>query len=989
MLTNTIQPVLQSLKPAKFEVNRLRSWLSKAESITTRSEAENLPLAQLTDEQAELFRLMQNCSVHSRFIRAVAEKQPHKLLTTIEWHLQHHEADYLSALANELQENFDFNGSNASVDLDSLGQSLRRLRYRHAAALACLNFSGLLPINRCSIRMSLLAEGIIQWAYRGALHSIRERHGEIKDEQGEDHHLLILAMGKLGSFELNFSSDIDLIFFYQDGPESTPIKARRTRPLERNRYWQKVATELIHLLNTHTADGFCFRTDMRLRPYGESGALVMSLAQAEDYYQEQGRDWERYAMIRARCLTGNAQERERLQQIIRPFTFRRYIDFSVLDSIREMKAMIEREVRVKGLEDNIKLGAGGIREVEFVVQALQLIKGGRESELQQSHLLLVLPLLADKGLLQKDDCKTLADAFLFLRRLEDLIQALDERHSQNLPTSAQEQASIAFAMGFANYNALLESLQDKRQRVREIFASLLSDPEKQVSAAADWSISLWQTGLDAESLQRWLAHLSLAECEGVIDALSQFKTSKTTLALSRRGLRRLNHFMPLLLTQWGKQAASLQSLQRLLKVLRAVMRRTAYLELLAENPPVLEQLVFLAAKSDWVVERLAAYPILFDELLYPSRLYQPLDKQALVDELRQSLLRIEQDDEEQQMNQLRSFKQSNELRVAAAMLNKKMDVSEVSRYLTLLAESLLEAALNLAWEMVCKKFGQPPDLNEADRGFAIVGYGKLGGTELSFSSDLDIVFLFNQPVQALTEGGERAIECGRFYTRLAQKLIHILSTRTHLGVLYEVDTRLRPSGNSGLLVSHVNAYEDYQMNEAWIWEHQALVRARVVVGDIDIAKSFEKTRQSALKRCAESPAKIYQAVYDMREKMRRQLLKKDTLDLKQMPGGMVDIEFLAQLFALLSKQEMTPTRTTDLLQQMIASQWLSPEQGQLLLIHYKTLRDEHNWRSITGQWSAAEIESTLRQQSQQVFQIWQQIFNDKIIEGAQDATPPH
>lgn len=852
---------------------------------------------------------------------------------------------------------------------------LRSVRRCHSAAIASLELSHHLSIEESSARMSILAEVLIQAAYAWSYACQRITFGlpTSSNQQHGCENLLVVAMGKLGGMELNFSSDIDLIFFYLSDGETQGAR----RQVNNSRFFQKVGIQLIKLLNESTEDGFVFRVDMRLRPYGDSGNLVMSIAQAEDYYHEQGRGWERFAMVRAKIVTGSPSEQQALYQIITPFAFRRYIDYGVIDSLRNMKSMIQREVRRRGLKGNIKLGAGGIREIEFMVQSLQLIQGGRNKRLQEKSVLKVLPLLVEEKLLPLATSHELSSNYQFLRRLEHCLQELEEKQTQQLPTDTNTQLVIADVMGFSGWNDFEQRLTQIQENTNAHFNALFGEEKTVDESISEFFISLWEGHIEVPHLTQKYPRLSDAEASGFLAQLSQFCESHMVVNLSSRGAKRLKLFFPKLLAICLDTDNPEKTLTSLLAILKAILKRTAYLELLSENLPILQHLVDLVSRSQWVANRLAESPLLFDELLYPNSLYAPLTSADLQNELRQNLLRIDENDTEQLLDVIRSFKQINELRVAAAMLAERLSISQVSRYLTQLAQVIIQTSMQICWRALTEKYGQPQglageengdSLNEPmNMGFAVVAYGKLGGAELGFSSDLDLVFLFDQPASDSTvfdkdensAGRKKSILVSRFYTRFAQKLIHFLSTRTSLGILYEVDMRLRPSGNSGLLVSHIDAFSDYQKESAWTWEHQALCRARAIAGDQSLAERFKKIRWLTIQSPRDA-IKLRKDVVDMRQKMRQQLLqeKDGFCDLKQCQGGLVDIEFLAQFLLLdndgteideqSNSNDELPANTVAMIKYSVEKKQLDESDGKLLSNAYRSYRNCLNEMAIVS-----------------------------------------
>jgi glutamate-ammonia-ligase adenylyltransferase len=761
--------------------------------------------------------------------------------------------------------------------------------------------------------------------------------------EGKPQPLLILGMGKLGGGELNFSSDIDLIFAW---PEHGSTQGGR-RELDNAQFFTRMGQRLIKALDQPTMDGFVYRVDMRLRPFGESGPLVLSFAALEDYYQEQGRDWERYAMVKARIMGDREGVYvDELRAMLRPFVFRRYIDFSVIQSLRNMKGMIAREVRRRGLKDNIKLGAGGIREIEFIVQVFQLIRGGREPTLQGRSLLPTLDAIDALHLLPEGEAQQLHDAYLFLRRLENLLQSINDEQTQTLPQDDLNRARLAWGMGFAEWNSLAQALEEQMTRVRQIFNDLIGDDEE---TSADEQLSehwreLWQDALQEDDTLPGLAHLSDSARHQVLTLVADFRKELDRRTIGPRGRQVLDSLMPHLLSDVCSREDAPVPLARIIPLLTGIVTRTTYLELLSEFPGALKHLIRLCAASPMVANQLARYPLLLDELLDPNTLYQPTATDAYRDELRQYLLRVPEEDEEQQLEALRQFKQAQLLRVAAADIAGTLPVMKVSDHLTWLAEAMIDAVVQQAWTQMVARFGQPRHLAERQgRGFAVVGYGKLGGWELGYSSDLDLVFLHDCPLDVMTDG-EREIDGRQFYLRLAQRIMHLFSTRTSSGILYEVDARLRPSGAAGMLVTTTDSFADYQHNEAWTWEHQALVRARVVYGDPQLQGQFDAIRRDILTTSREGE-KLQTDVREMREKMRAHLGGKhrDRFDIKADEGGITDIEFITQYLVLRfahDKPKLTRWSDNVRILELLAQNDIMDEQEALALSRaYTTLRD--------------------------------------------------
>ena len=847
---------------------------------------------------------------------------------------------------------------NAAETDEQLGRALRRQRARHQVRIVWRDLTRQADLVQTCRDLSDMADASIDQAYQWLYARHCQQFGVPTGRRsGEPQQMVVLGMGKLGAVELNLSSDIDLIFAYPEGGETVGVK----RPLDNQEFFIRLGQRLIKALDPMTVDGFVFRVDMRLRPYGSSGALVLSFNALEQYYQDQGRDWERYAMIKSRVVAGDQVAGAQLQEMLRPFVYRRYLDFSAIEALRTMKQLIQQEVRRKGMADNIKLGSGGIREVEFIAQAFQLIHGGRDLSLQQRPLLKVLSTLEGQGYLPPAVISELREGYEFLRYTEHAIQAIADRQTQMLPDSAQDQARIAFMLGFADWPAFHERLMYWRGRVAWHFAQVIADPdeeqgaENEVVVGGEW-LPLWEEAQDEEAACRQLQEGGFADATQALKALASLRGSPQLRAMQRLGRERLDAFIPRLLAQAVEHANPDLVLERVLPLVEAVARRSAYLVLLTENPGALRRLLTLCAASPWIAEQITRFPLLLDELLNEGRLFKPPLAPELAAELRERLTRIPEDDLEQQMEALRHFKLAHRLRVAASEIAGSLPLMKVSDYLTWLAEAILEQVLALAWRQTVAKYGTPlrTDGTLCDPGFIIVGYGKVGGLELGHGSDLDLVFIHDGDPQAETDG-PKSIDGAQFFTRLGQRIIHLLTAQTNSGQLYEVDMRLRPSGASGLLVSSLGAFARYQENEAWTWEHQALVRARVLVGSDDVGRAFEQVRAAILGKARDLPT-LRQEVSEMRAKMRDNLGSKSTaagtganafeatvpFDLKQDAGGIVDIEFMVQYAALAWSETYPPLlRWTDnirILEELEKAGLMPVEDASLLREAYKAYR---------------------------------------------------
>ncbi|MDX8000077.1 bifunctional [glutamate--ammonia ligase]-adenylyl-L-tyrosine phosphorylase/[glutamate--ammonia-ligase] adenylyltransferase [Xenorhabdus sp. Reich] len=829
-------------------------------------------------------------------------------------------------------------------DENSLMRILRLFRHRMLVRIAWMQALQSSTTEQTLQQLSTLAETLIVSARDWLYLRCSQDWGTPTNSDGVAQPLLILGMGKLGGGELNFSSDIDLIFAY---PENGVTRGGR-REMDNSQFFTRLGQKLIKALDQQTVDGFVYRVDMRLRPFGDSGPLVFSFPALEDYYQEQGRDWERYALVKARIL-GNDELAyfQELHQMLRPFVFRRYIDFSVIQSLRNMKGMIEREVRRRGLKDNIKLGAGGIREIEFITQVFQLIRGGREPSLQSRSLLPTLEAIEALTLLTQEQVKQLKESYVFLRRLENLLQSIRDQQTQTLPDNDLDRARLSWGMGFADWDELITETGCKMNVVRDIFRQLIGDEADEHGEEASHVPfkSLWQESLNRDELMTLVPHLDEEEAQKVLDVIALFRQDVNKRTIGPRGRDVLDQLMPRLLAKIGAREDANAVLDRIIPLLISIVSRTTYLELMLESEQVMIHVIRLCAASPMIASQLTRHPVLLDELLDPKSLYQPLPMEAYRDELYQYLLRIPEDDEEQLLEALRQFKQAQLLRIAAEDIVDALPVMKVSDHLTYLAEAIIGAVVQQAWSQMVKRYGAPEHLSQRQGlGFAVIGYGKLGGWELGYGSDLDLVFLLDCPMGVMTDG-TRSIDARQFYLRLAQRIIHLFSTRTASGVLYDVDARLRPSGESGMLVSTLEAFDDYQKNEAWTWEHQALIRARMVFGDEKMRNDFERIRRETLCLPRDSDL-LRQQVREMREKMYQHLgsHQQNQFDIKADPGGITDIEFIAQYQVLRYAPENAKlTRWSDNVRifELMANHNIMDEQEAMALTQaYITMRDE-------------------------------------------------
>jgi len=852
-----------------------------------------------------------------------------------------------------------------------LMQSLRSFRRREMIRIAWRDLAGWAPLSETLLEVSWLADASIQFALDFLYQQACEKRGTPILADGSPMQIVVLGMGKLGAYELNYSSDIDLIFAY---PENGVLADRKETSY--SEFFTRLCQSLVKVLDEITVDGFVFRTDIRLRPFGDSGPIIMTFEGMENYYQTQAREWERYAMIKARQVAGDFTTGTQLMAMLNAFVYRRYLDYGAFEELRSLKAQITQELKRKDRLDNVKLGPGGIRECEFIGQAFQLIRGGNEKALQTRGILEVLQLLGNLELLTPDDAVQLTQSYCFLRRVENHIQQYQDRQTHDLPVTASTQLILAYSLDYPDWCSFKIKLEEVRSQVHAVFDQVFSlsrqdtkDPQSQ---------QLWTATADDTELQEHLTNYGFQQVANSLTAIKHFKNAPAIRRLTAKGAKVLDRLMPQLIEAMQQVNNPDDTLKRILGLFEAVAGRNVYLSLLSENPDALNQLLRLSSASPWICDYLSLYPVLFDELLDTRSLYEPLKKEDLDKQLVDLLASIEVQDLEQLMIVLRQFKHINLLRVAAADIMGIIPLMVVSDYLTYIAESIVDHVLERVWLMLTDKHGFPPGCDDKPNGFAIIGLGKLGGIELGYGSDLDMVFLYDCPDGNALTDGQKPVSCAQFYGRLGLKIRHILDTKMLSGVLYEVDMRLRPSGDSGLLVTHVAVYEDYLKNQAWTWEHQALVRGRFIAGDQQLKMAYEAIRRRVLSLPREVE-QLKTEVREMREKMRGALdtQKPDQFDLKHSKGGIADIEFMVQL-GVLAQAAKNPTLTTytdnvRLLEGLQEAGFISKVQAEMLKDAYCTFRDIGHKQVLQGEKAFINPVEVVAL-SQQVEKIWQDLL---------------
>ncbi len=817
-------------------------------------------------------------------------------------------------------------------DEEELMIALRYFRNKEMVRIAWRDIAGWASLEETLEDLSHLAEACVEKALDVLFKSHCARRGTPKNKMGEAQSLIVLAMGKLGAGELNFSSDIDLIFAFRD--DGTLEDRRETSYGE---FYTRLAQSLVKVLDNHTPEGFVFRVDTRLRPFGDSGPLVMSFSAMEAYYQSQAREWERYAMVKGRVIAGDREAGIALESFLVPFVFRRYLDFRTLAELRDIKAKITAQLKRKDRMDNLKLGPGGIREIEFIGQSFQLVRGGREPSLREKPIQVILRTLAHLRLMEQETVDRLINAYRFLRTVENRVQQIDDRQTHDLPVTLEAREGIAFTLGFDNWSDLDEELKGTRHFVHEIFSQTVLG----TGSAPDLFVPL---DSNPEIIESYLVDSGFCDSVATTTILSAFLGSRKVRNISSKGADEIRKLLPKILHEVSSTSNSITTLERILLILEALISRSVYLTLLNENCDALGQLIRLSDASSWICRYVADHPVLLDELLDLRSILVPLNKEELFEELHRKLLHLPEKDDEGRIIALREFKQAQVLKVAAADLYGYLPLPKVSDNLTVVAEVMISSCVNMAWAQMISRYGASSHFTpDAPPGFGVIAYGKLGGYELGYGSDLDLVFVYDEEISPHVG----TLSAPEFYGRLARHVISLITTMTPAGTLYQVDLRLRPSGDSGLLVTSLAALRNYQLQNAWTWEQQALIKARLVLGDDQIRKAFDAIRIESLSR-SRNPDELLDEILSMRAKMlsTKPPSQDAHFNVKLDKGGIVDIEFLVQFGVLLTaNRDPKVTQWTDvsrLLEVLARSNFLTlMEAGRLREIYFLFRSESH------------------------------------------------
>ncbi len=908
------EPLLQSINP---------QW----QPIRTYLESERLEVA----DREKIERLV----IASQYALGQLQNSPEQIKTLLQ-------LDQFS-----LCESIVDTASTEKIDLQLARQKLRHYRHRKLVEIIYLDVVRQISLQQTLRHLSDLADQIINCAVQLASHQLSGKHGQPHNEQGEVINLNVIAMGKLGGRELNFSSDVDLICCYESDGELTGYGQ-----LSYQEFFSRQVRLMSQLLSDSTADGFVYRVDLRLRPWGDSGPSVLSHSALEHYYQLHGREWEQYAMVKARVISGSQHERQQLASILTPFVYRKYHDYRVFEGLAALKDKIDVQARSRNMRVNIKVGPGGIREIEFFVQAFQILKGGRNHQLQSSEIFNSLEALQQQKIVDTSTIDKLRDAYKFLRMLENRIQMFDDQQTHDLPENPIQQSRIVFAMQAQNWGELVEQLDYHREQVSFCFTELFRhQPEKRSAEIIDDSFS----DDDGDNHQwKFILDSGIETADEVNSQFNEFLKSKAWRYMSSRARQRFNALMPELIDTIGNSGDVLTLFSRFMRLFASIAGRSVYFELLFQNPGLLLKLSSLFERSGWIAEEVSQYPMLLENLIHPGE-ENRFDGDILLQRLTMQLENVS-GDVELELDTLRLFKREQTLVIATAELAQEIDAVEVGRYLCELAEVVLEAVYRLASYALQAQYGIPQCIDQGvlrEAQFAIIGYGKLGGNELHYQSDLDLIFLHDSCGEQQSTNGVKSIENSVFFARLAQKIISMTSVLTASGKLYQIDSRLRPEGSSGLLVSSTRAYLRYQLDNAWTWEHQALVRARQVAGHPSIETVFADIRDQIL-RLKRDPIQLRQDISEMRGRIyhNKNPSEGERKDIKHSRGGMIDIEFLVQYWVLLSANSIGSGRLNSdnigLLKALSQLNLITHSQAQLVdiyqdyhrLLHESVLQNE-------------------------------------------------
>lgn len=873
-------------------------------------------------------------------------------------------------------------------DTEKLADSLRLLRREVLLTLIARDATGLAQYEEVVKTMTDLAQLAVSQTVRIHALALSERFGIPTSESGVPQDFLVVGMGKLGGQELNVSSDIDLVFVYDEQGRCRPTEScpNPRRELSNAEFFERLSKKVIAALSDISGAGFVFRVDMRLRPNGDSGPIVISNDMLEEYLYVQGREWERFAWLKGRVVNEPVftdqqtfnQQVKNLYDVVRPFVFRRYVDFNAISALSNLHKLIRSETQRreagKDLGIDVKLGRGGIREIEFITQTFQVIRAGREPQLRVRGTLEALMILEKMGVLKSEQAMRLKDAYIFLRNLEHAIQYVDDQQTHRLPSEVDAQNQIAALLGLKR-EEMINQLMLIREYVASVFNGIFQVEEK-TAEDDDWPQG-WAIGFAqahdalAERLSK-MGYENATYCaERVLGLMgSKFLAVQTEAARARMAqlVKRVCQ-LSLQLAADDKSVASDVIFTRFIALLEVIAGRSTYVSLLVQYPQVCEKVAMVLKTSAWAADYLTAHPIVLDELLDEriSELdnFSPVDWSGWQDDLWEKLREAE-GDQETQMNLLRDAHHGAVFKLLMADLEGRFTVERLADQLSALADAVLEMVITLAWQTIASRHCDVPK-------FAVIAYGKLGGKELSYASDLDLIYLYDDPSQ----------EASKNYTRLVRRMMSWLTVQTSSGILFDVDLRLRPNGENGLVVSSLEMFKRYQRNEdgtgAWPWEHQALTRARFCAGDREIGMAFEKEREAIL-RLPRDKEKVFKDVSDMRERMLEgHPNTSDLFDVKHDRGGMVDVEFAVQAMVLAYSHEhpeLVNNFGNILLLEMAARAGLIPQDLAQKCVsiyrNYRFIQRKHRLEFGSG---AVRVERAEQQDNiNAVLELWKSVF---------------
>jgi len=849
-------------------------------------------------------------------------------------------------------------------DENKIKNSLRKLRHYHLCHIILNDVCLMIDVEEILRQISDLAFKLIKIALNIASELLELKHGVPLNESGDVQHLMILSMGKLGGGELNFSSDIDLIFVYaEDGMLDGQGK------LSYRELYTRVGRLFTTLLNDKTESGFVYRVDLRLRPWGDSGPIVINMNGLQNYYQLQGRDWERYALVKSKVITGNELDKLNLKQLIEPFVYRKYHDFNVFSGLGNLKQQIDHEARKKHQLLNIKLCSGGIREIEFCIQALQILQGGRHKQLQVSSILKMFDLAKNETFYTHAELAVLKKSYLLFRLVENRIQMLNDQQTHILPNDKESQARLLWSLNRSSWQGLMLDIESAQLQVNAIFKQLFIE-HIQLEKIVDFA------QYDEDDWLEYCENVSFKESLTIAKQLSLFFKERAIVSMTSKGRARLNELLPDFLRLISEQENPQKLLGLLTDLLLSIARRSVYLEMLSMHKPLLQKLINLFSISQWLAEEVIQFPILLESVLV-SNSNDLFNKEYLYGLLNRELKQV-QGDLELELDVLRVFKRQQLFYIAVQEIEGKIDPLKASIYLSELAEIMLQASFDLNLSVMLSQYGKPQyELNGKayDAQFGIIGYGKLGGKELHYTSDLDVIFLHNSKGNQQLTDGAKAIDNAQFFVRLAQKITQTISLMTSSGRIYEIDARLRPNGASGFLVSSMDAFHQYQCEKAWVWEHQALVRARYVAGNDVLDDKFKEIKYRVL-TTIKSRENLSTSVENMRYKMFQSYKSKNSFDLKQSRGGMIDIEFMVQYLVLLNANKLSSlceySANIPLLKYLHQNDCLSDEYLPLVDIYENWHKRLH--QQILLQALKLELDDDMKKNISVVEHLWQYCF---------------